>query len=331
MSQNDTENSQHAQLKEKPSLLVTCELVPAEYRAPAVRPSLEEAKAYCKHLAETHYENFHVATWFLPKRLRPHFQSIYAYCRIADDLGDEVADPQISLQLLDEWGRMLDECYDAPQSSIHPVFVALAETVRACRIPREPFADLLVAFRRDQTVTRYDTLAGLIDYSRYSANPVGRLVLYASGHVDPQLHALSDRICTGLQLANFWQDVAEDYQNGRLYLPGEIMRRYEVTEEQIAAGECTPRFRQMMKELVTYTYQMFAEGSAISQMVDAELAVTLDLFCQGGVATLQAIEQQNYDVLKLRPVVSKSRKATLLLRALAGKLAATFAGKRKTA
>lgn len=324
-------NPQHAQLEEYTSLLQTCELVPAAYRTPSLRPSLEESKEYCKHLAETHYENFHVATWFLPKRLRPHFQSIYAYCRIADDLGDEIGDPKISLQLLDEWDRMLQECYDAPRNSKHPVFIALAETVRECRIPREPFLDLLVAFRRDQAVTRCESMQQLMEYSRYSANPVGRLVLYACGYSDPELQKLSDQICTALQLANFWQDVSEDYQNGRLYLPADVMQRHGVTEEQIAAGECTPQFRQMMRELVAHTQQMFVEGAAISRKVDAELAATLDLFRQGGTATLQAIEQQKYDVLRKRPVVSKLRKASLLMVALAGKLSAGIAMKRKTA
>jgi len=154
---------------------------PVEYRTPAARPTLAEAQAWCKNLAETHYENFHVATRFLPKRLRPHFQTIYAYCRVADDLGDEVGDPALSLELLASWRAMLDECYDAPERSRHPVFVALAETVQECAIPREPFADLLKAFALDQTKTRYESLAELEEYARYSANPVGRLVLYMAG------------------------------------------------------------------------------------------------------------------------------------------------------
>ena len=144
-------------------------------------PTLDEARAYCRRLAESHYENFHVATWFLPKPLRPHFHSIYAYCRISDDLGDEVGDRSVALALLDLWGRELDACYEG--RARHPVFVALAETIRACAIPKEPFADLLVAFRQDQTVTRYATMDDVLGYCRYSANPVGRLVLYACGEV----------------------------------------------------------------------------------------------------------------------------------------------------
>ena len=155
--------------------------LPASYRIPEVAPTLDEARAYCRQLAESHYENFHVATWFLPKALRPHFQSIYAYCRISDDLGDEVGDRAVALALLDLWGRELDACYEG--RARHPVFVALAETIRACSIPKEPFADLLVAFRQDQTVTRYATMDDVLGYCHYSANPVGRLVLYACGEV----------------------------------------------------------------------------------------------------------------------------------------------------
>src|SRR6185437_15036920 len=151
-------------------------------------------------------QNFHVATWFLPRRVRPHFESIYAYCRVADDLGDEVADPAVAMRLLDAWGSMLDECYDTPGRSMHPVFVALQETVRECGVPRELFADLLHAFRMDQVKTEYETWHELLEYSHYSANPVGRLVLWVCGYQEESLGLLSDKVCTALQLANFWQD-----------------------------------------------------------------------------------------------------------------------------
>ena len=153
--------------------------LPESYRIPKVAPTLEEARDYCKQLAESHYENFHVASWFLPKDLRPHFHAIYAYCRISDDLGDEVDDPDVALALLDLWGRELDACYEG--KARHPVFVALAETIGECTIPKAPFADLLTAFRQDQTVSRYQTIEDVLAYCRYSANPVGRLVLYACG------------------------------------------------------------------------------------------------------------------------------------------------------
>ena len=232
--------------------------LPAEYRIPEQRPTLEEARAYCQRLATTHYENFHVASWFLPARLRPHFYSIYAYCRIADDLGDEVGNREQSLALLDLWGRELDACYRG--EARHPVFVALAETIRACDIPQKPFADLLVAFRQDQNVMRYQTMDDVLDYCRYSANPVGRLVLYACGYRAQEMFLLSDFTCTALQLANFWQDVSSDYARGRIYLPLEDMQRYGVDEATIARREPTPAFRELLRYEVDYARELFDQG-----------------------------------------------------------------------
>lgn len=300
--------------------------LPAEYRIPTQRPTLAEARAYCKRLAESHYENFHVASWFLPKRLRPHFHSIYAYCRIADDLGDEVGDPQQSLALLDLWGRQLDACYleletGATQPTVlHPVFLALAETIRECAIPKAPFADLLAAFRQDQTVTRYQTMADVLAYCRCSANPVGRLVLYACGYRDAERFRLSDFTCSALQLANFWQDVRDDHTKGRIYLPLEDMGRFGVDEATIANRQPTRQFRDLMRYEVDTASTMFNQGLPLVGMVDRELAVDLDLFSRGGLAILSAIERREYDVLTARPVISKTRKAALLLHALSAKL-----------
>jgi squalene synthase HpnC len=297
--------------------------LPAIYSMPAQTPTLAEAQQYCRELTQSHYENFHVASWFLPKRLRPHFESIYAYCRISDDLGDEVETPEQALALLDYWGIQLDDCYRGVVT--HPVFVALAETIRACDIPQEPFADLLVAFRQDQTVSRYETRADILDYCRYSANPVGRLVLYACGYRDAERFRLSDATCTALQLANFWQDVRVDWQKGRVYIPGEDMRRFAIDEQVIASGETTEAFRALMREEVSWAHALFAEGMPLIHRVDKELALDLDLFSRGGLAILSAIEQQNYDVLRARPSISKMRKAALLLRALAAKFIPGFA------
>src|SRR5580692_4203017 len=291
--------------------------LPPGYRIPDVAPTLDEARAWCRQLAESHYENFHVATWFLPKPLRPHFHSIYAYCRVSDDLGDEVGDPSVALALLDLWGRELDACYEG--RARHPVFVALAETIRACAIPKEPFADLLVAFRQDQTVTRFETMDDVLAYCRYSANPVGRLVLYACGYRDAERFALSDYTCSALQLANFWQDVAVDYEKDRIYFPLADMRRFGVDEATIARRNFTPQFRDLMRYEVDYTRQMFAQGMPLIGRVDRELALDLDLFSRGGLEILHAIEQQDYNVLRARPSISKGRKIALMLRALSGK------------
>ncbi len=294
--------------------------LPPEYGIPEATPTLEEAREYCKRLTETHYENFHVASWFLPKRLRPHFQSIYAYCRISDDLGDEVGDREQSLALLELWGEELDACYAG--KARHPVFVALAATIEECDIPKQPFADLLVAFKQDQTVTRFESMAEVLGYCRYSANPVGHLVLYACGYRDAEMFRLSDFTCSALQLANFWQDVRSDYERGRIYLPLADMRRFGVNEEMIASGVSAPAFRELLRHEVSEARKMFASGAPLIGMVDRDLALDLDLFTRGGLEILRAIEAKDYDVLRARPAISKWRKAGLLLTALGGKLAA---------
>jgi squalene synthase HpnC len=298
---------------------------PLEYLTPLERPTLPEAQSWCRELASSHYENFHVATFFLPRKVRPHFESIYAYCRVADDFGDEVADPVVATRLLDTWGAMLDECYDSPERSMHPVFVALHETIRECNPPRMLFADLLHAFRMDQVKTTYNSWEELLEYSHYSANPVGRLVLWVCGYREESLGVLSDKVCTALQLANFWQDVVEDAERGRRYVPAEAMLRFGVDEGQIEGRVFTPEFRSMMQGLVERTREMLLEGGEISKLVDRDLAVTLDLFRKGGEAILNGITAENFDVLRGRPVVSKARKLMLLMEAFVGKLRARMA------
>lgn len=291
--------------------------LPASYRIPEKVPTLEEARAWCKHLAETHYENFHVATWFLPEKLRPHFHAIYAYCRVSDDLGDEVGDTAQSLALLDLWGRELDACYDG--HALHPVFVALIETIRACSIPKEPFADLLTAFKQDQVVKRYATMQDVREYCRYSANPVGRLVLYTCGYADEERFRLSDATCSALQLANFWQDVRVDWAKDRVYLPQDDMQRFGASDATIEKGIATPEFRKLLRHEVDYARDLFHEGLRLIGMVDRDLAVDLDLFSRGGLEILNAIERQDFDVLRSRPSISKRTKLQLALRAMSGK------------
>jgi len=291
--------------------------LPASYRMPEVAPALDEARAWCRQLAESHYENFHVATWLLPKALRPHFHAIYAYCRISDDLGDEVGDRSAALALLDLWGRELDACYEG--RARHPVFVALAETIRACSIPKQPFADLLTAFRQDQVITRYGSMKEVLEYCRYSANPVGRLVLYACGYCDEERFRLSDATCSALQLANFWQDVRVDFAKDRVYLPQDDMQRFGVTDETIANGVATQAFRALLDFEVDFARRLFEEGLPLIGMVGRDLAVDLDLFSRGGLAILRAIERQDYDVLSARPAIAKRTKLALALRAVGGK------------
>ncbi len=245
-------------LTANPSSTLGWSRLPAHYAIPSTAPTLAEAHEYCARLARTHYENFSVASWFLPRRLRQHFYNVYAYCRISDDLGDEVGDTAASLELLNQWQQELDACYEG--NPRHPVFVALAETVRQFDIPKHEFSDLLIAFRQDQTITRFETFNDLLAYCRYSANPVGHLVLYLCGYRDFERQYLSDFTCTALQLANFWQDVSVDYEKGRIYLPLEDLRRFNVSQREIADNQNTPAFCAMMKFEVERARDWFRQG-----------------------------------------------------------------------
>jgi squalene synthase HpnC len=292
--------------------------LPSGYAIPAKAPTLAEAQEYCRRLARSHYENFSVASWFLPARLRQHFFNVYAYCRISDDLGDEVGNPAASLELLDQWETELNACYTG--NPRHPVFVALAETVQKFEIPQHEFSDLLAAFRQDQRITRYETFDDLLGYCRNSANPVGHLVLYLCGYRDPERQHLSDFTCTALQLANFWQDVTPDYEIGRIYLPLEDLRRFRVSEDDIAARRNTAEFCDLMDFEVDRARDWFQRGLPLVKQVDKELAIDLELFSRGGQEILNAIEAQGFNVLGHRPAISKPRKLALVARAALGKL-----------
>jgi squalene synthase HpnC len=294
-------------------------LAPAEFvrSAEALRRSYsaEEARAYTRWLATHHYENFHVVSFLLPKRLHEDFYNVYAYCRWADDLGDEIEDRAESLRLLDWWRGELDAMYAGHAS--HPVFVALSGTVERYGIPREPFANLIAAFVQDQTVTRYRTWEELFGYCRNSANPVGRLVLYLCGYRDAERQRLSDATCTALQLANFWQDVTVDLLKDRVYIPLGIIERHGYTLEELFARRDSPAFRKVMREIVAKARALFDDGLPLSRIVDRRLALDIDLFSRGGMRVLDKIEAQDYDVLRARPVVSKTERVWLLVGSLA--------------
>ncbi|HWB84198.1 MAG TPA: squalene synthase HpnC [Bryobacteraceae bacterium] len=277
--------------------------------------SPEEALAYTRWLATNHYENFHVVSFLLPKRLHQDFYNVYAYCRWADDLGDEMGNPAESLRLLAWWRQELDAMYAGRAS--HPVFVALEPTVKRHAIPRQPFDDLIQAFIQDQIVTRYRDWDELFGYCRYSANPVGRLVLYLCGYSDETRQRLSDATCTALQLANFWQDVTVDLLKDRVYIPIEVMDRRNYSVEDLYARRSTPAFREVMKEIVAKARQLFLEGLPLVRMVDRRLALDIDLFSRGGMRVLDKIEQQSYDVLASRPSISKLERVRLLVESLA--------------
>jgi len=286
--------------------------------APPAGCSVNDAQRYTRRLATHHYENFNVVSWLLPPDLHQHFYNLYAYCRWADDLGDEIPDASRALELLDWWERELDACYAGTPS--HPVFVALRETILAKDIPREPFADLLRAFRQDQAVKRYDTWDDMIGYCRYSADPVGRLVLYLCGYRDPERQRLSDATCTALQLANFWQDVSRDLDKGRIYIPLDLARAQGIAEAEIVSRVFDERYVRLMKELIARTRILFAEGALLAQRVEARLRVDIDMFTRGGMAVLDSIEAMGYDTLHHRPAISRAQQARLLGRALVTRL-----------
>jgi squalene synthase HpnC len=282
--------------------------------------SLSEAEAFTRELATTHYENFHVVSFLLPKHLHQDFYNVYAYCRTADDLADEIEDRDESLRQLRDWNAQLDCMYAETgdlSGAVHPIFVALKSTVRKYNIPKKPFADLIKAFIQDRNVSRYQTWDEVLNYCVYSANPVGRLVLYLCGYSDPERQALSDHTCTALQLANFWQDVTVDQQKDRVYLPLDLLAKHNYTVDELFAHKFDNRFAAIMREAVDRARQLFLAGLPLTRMVNRRLAVDLDLFSRGGLCVLDKIERQGYDVLSRRPKVGKVERVGLLLGTLA--------------
>lgn len=292
----------------RPGELQLAERLPENCCAPAI------AEEYTRWLATHHYENFNVASWLLPKELHQHFYNLYAYCRWADDLGDEIPSRDRALELLDWWESELDTCYEGRPN--HPVFVALRETIVAKNIPKQPFADLLKAFRQDQIVKRYPTWESVLDYCVCSANPVGRLVLYLCGYRDQQRQLLSDATCTALQLANFWQDVSRDLHIGRIYIPLDIASSHGVSEMDIVEKIFNDQYVALMKDLLSRTRVLFNRGLPLSKMVEGKLSIDLEMFSRGGLAVLDAIESIGYDTLHVRPSVSKGKQVRLLGRAV---------------
>lgn len=270
-------------------------------------PPLRDARNYCRWLALTHYENFSVASVFLPRRLLRHAHNVYAYCRWADDLADETTGMCETTTLLEWWRGELLACYEGTPR--HPVLVALRETVRRFDIPPKPFLDLISAFEQDQSVKSYGTMAELRGYCANSANPVGRIVLHLGECHDEMRGRLSDDICTALQLTNFWQDVARDLQIGRIYVP-EANRR--TADASFRARSTSPEFRAMMADLVQQTRQLFHRGLPLVRRVPEELRVQIELFVRGGLAILRKIERRDYDVWSCRPTLSKWEKAMLV-------------------
>jgi squalene synthase HpnC len=272
--------------------------------------TLKNAEAYCRRLAHVHYENFSVASLLLPRRLLPHFHAIYAYCRWADDLGDETGGGERALGLLQWWREQLTQCYQGTPR--HPVMIALRKTIGRYRIPPAPFLDLIRAFEQDQRITRYQTYDQLTDYCRLSANSVGHLVLYLCECFNAPNAAHADKVCTGLQLANFWQDVRRDLDIGRVYLPEEDMRRFEYAEADLHARRYTPAFRDMMRFQVARTRLLFEQGQPLVRLVPNDVQADIELFIRGGLGILDKIAAIDYNVWHQRPVLKKWEKAALV-------------------
>jgi squalene synthase HpnC len=287
---------------------------------------LEAARRFTRRLALGHYENFSVLSVLLPSHLKQDFSNIYAFCRTADDLGDEVPDKALALSYLSRFRDYTLACYEG--RALSPLFVALRQTIAKYDIPIQPFLDLIDAFEQDQRINRYDSFPQLVDYCRRSADPVGRLVLYMCGYRDLRRQQLSDRTCTALQLANFWQDVRRDILDlDRIYIPADSMQRYGVTEEQIHQGRCEGSFRELMRFEVDRTAALFDEGDALLPLLDPGVRRHVALFASGGRAVLDAIRRQNYDTLTRRPALSNFRKGRLVVAALIAGISARLGGR----
>jgi squalene synthase HpnC len=273
------------------------------------RQDVDGAYAWCREYARRHDENFTAVSWFLPNRLRPHFFAVYAFCRWTDDLGDEAEGDRLAL--LEEWDRDLRACFDGEREL--PLFVALGATIDAFAMQREPFLRLIEANRMDQRVASFETYADLQRYCEHSATPVGRMVLQLLGYADEERGRLADAKCTGLQLANFWQDVSVDLAKERVYLPVEDMRRFGYGLDELCAGVVNDSFLTLMRFEVERARELFREGRRLEEMVDRRARTDVRLFRLGGEAVLDAIERAGYGVLSARPRVRKAKKAWMAL------------------
>lgn len=278
------------------------------------------AYAECEQLARSHYENFPIGSWLLPRRLRRDLAAIYAFARLGDDVADEgtasAADRLAGLQVLE---ARLAACAADPGGGTDPVFVALGHTIAAHRLPLEPFRDLLAAFRRDAAgeTHGFATFADVLDYCRCSANPVGRIVLGLFGHRDAERYARADDVCTALQLTNFWQDVRSDLEKrDRVYIPVEDLERFPGSREALALRRMTPGFRDCLAFQVARTRERFARGVVLADLVDGRLRREVRLFAAGGLAILDRIDACGYDVLAERPRLGRGQLARLVWKEL---------------
>lgn len=285
---------------------------------PPFQGGLARARSYCQNLAQNHYENFSVLTFWVRGRARHHMRAVYAFSRWADNLADEVADPTESRRLLAWWRGQIGQLDQPDAKPAHPVFIALQASVLEVGLPLEPFHHLLDAFERDKVVTDHPSLEELLDYCRGSANPVGRLVLRIFGQASPQRDEWSDAICSALQLANFWQDIGRDRKIGRIYLPGDLRLRFGVTPADLDQPKASDALRALVTHLCQYTRALFRKGEPLLADLRGPLAAQVKLFHDGGLAILDAIENQGGDTLAIRPTVDKLGKIRLMGQTLLG-------------
>jgi squalene synthase HpnC len=275
----------------------------------------DEAFAYCASITEAHYENFPVASFFLPEEKRPYIQALYAFSRVADDFADELHRPADErMEELNAWEEHLRRCYEGEAE--HPVFIALRETVKRYDIPIDPLRDLLTAFKRDVTQSRYETFEDLLSYCRCSANPVGRLVLMIFNYREEFLFEYSDSICTALQLTNFWQDINIDREKDRLYIPLEDFERYKYSVEEWQDKKVTDGFLDLMRFEVQRTKDLFYRGAQLPSVVAKDLQLELKLIWFGGMEILRMIEKYHYNTIDNRPKLGLMSKVKILLLSL---------------
>ncbi len=263
-------------------------------------PTLDRAYQLCREITVGHYENFPVASILLPRHIRKHVYPIYAFARHADDLADEAADKQGLL----EWRRQLHQCEE--EANIHPIFMALADTIRKFQLPMQLFDDLLSAFIQDLEKTRYADIAELLDYCRCSANPVGRIILYLHGYDNQRLQRYSDHICTALQLTNFWQDIKLDLQKDRIYIPRNYMQKFEVSEQNLNNPVADDNLKKLLASLIQFTRDLYRQGQPLFKHIQGRLKLELKFTVWGGLTILKKIERRHYNVLKERPQLTNN-------------------------
>ena len=275
--------------------------------------SIPEAFLYCERVAKSHYENFPVGSWLIPKKLRPYVWAIYAFARKADDYADEDYAEKDRLPKLDRWQDMLLHCYHRRVN--HPVFLALGELVRQFKIPQHLFVDLITAFKMDVIKKRHATFEELLYYFKHSANPVGRLILHLFNVKEPRAYLLSDYVCTALQLANFWQDVSVDLEKDRIYIPQEDFAQFQYTEKQLVNRELNIQFQRLMAFQIQRTKRLFRKAEGLPALVGGRLGFELRAVILGGMGILKAVEAVQYDTLHTRPALTKGQKLKILLKA----------------